>query len=438
MTPRIVIGVVAGALALTAAGVFGAVHYDSASAFRSAGVTPLAVPPRSGADLQTQIASLRARVERVPNDAGGWAALGLAYVQQARITADPRLYDAAESALARSSRTQPDDNFAADAGRAALAAARHDFTGAKRWADHGLVINPHSALLYGALADAQVQLGLYDAAYLSTQAMVDRSPDTSSLARVSYTWELRGNVDLARTYMRRALDDAPTAADRAFARYYLAELAYDNGDPTTALGHIAAGLRDDPSYTALYQGRAKAEAALGRVDAALTDYAKAVERQPQPTWLLEYGELLEAGGDVDAARIQYKVFEAEQRLFAANGVALDVDAARYEADHGDPARALTIAEAGVHTRPFFEMQDTYAWALHVNGRDREALEWSTKARSLGTRNALLAYHAGMIEHSLGDDAAAARDLRLALDINPHFHPIHARTAQATLAQLAAR
>jgi tetratricopeptide (TPR) repeat protein len=235
--------------------------------------------------------------------------------------------------------------------------------------------------------------------------------------------------------MERALADASTAADRAFTRYYLAELSFDEGDAAGSLGEITNGLREDPTLTALYEGRAKAEAALGDMDAAIRDYRRAVKQMSEPSYVLEFGELLESVGRMDEAREQYESFAAAQRRFQASGVALDEHAVRFEADHGDRAQALTIAEAGIRTRPFLEMQDALAWALHVNGRDREALERSAQARALGTRNALWAFHAGMIEQSLGMSDAAIRDLREALTINPHFHPLHSRTARQTLAEL---
>ncbi|HXJ64790.1 MAG TPA: hypothetical protein VNN79_13630, partial [Actinomycetota bacterium] len=85
--------------------------------------------------LQQAIASLQARLKSLPEDAQSWATLGLAYVQEARVTADPSYYPKAEGALRRSLRLQPKDNFAADTGEGALAAARHDFTGALGWGE---------------------------------------------------------------------------------------------------------------------------------------------------------------------------------------------------------------------------------------------------------------------------------------------------------------
>lgn len=436
MRRRVPILVLIGAAVLVAGGTFGTVRSTAdRGAASEVGTRDVAAPPVAGADASAVVASLEARTEAVPTDHVSWASLGLAYVQQARVAVDPTFYDLAERALRESLELAPHDNFLADAGLSSLAAARHQFGDARRFARRGLEINPDSALLYGALADAEMQLGSYDDAIQATQDMVDRQPATASLARVSYTWEVRGNTELARSYMERALADATTPADRAFAWYYLGEISLDQGDAAGALTSYARGLEADPGYTPLLEGRARARAATGDVDGAVADLTTVVGRVPQPSYVLELGELLQSLGRAEAAEEQYALFRAEEALLQKGGVALDVDAARFEADHGDAGRALDIATRGVAARPFFEMQDAYAWALHANGRDTEALEASKRARSLGTRSALLAYHAGMIERSLGDTAAARIDLELAFSINPYFSPLHAPAARTALAEL---
>ncbi|MER6024305.1 hypothetical protein ABT141_40385, partial [Streptomyces anulatus] len=54
---------------------------DQTTASRPSGQgQPAGAPPRGS------IEALQARVTRLPKDSGGWAALGMAYVQQARTT----------------------------------------------------------------------------------------------------------------------------------------------------------------------------------------------------------------------------------------------------------------------------------------------------------------------------------------------------------------
>ena len=405
---------------------------SSSDAGASAG---LAAAPVAGGSLASRIVGLQDRLRRIPKDTDAWAALGLAYVEQARVTVDPTYYGKADGALKRSLAIDPHDNFGAYAGLAALASARHDFTAARDWARRGLAINPANATLQGALGDAETQLGKYGEAFAAIQRMVDLVPDTASLARASYAWELRGDLDRARDLMQRALDDAPTSADRGFARYYLGELAFNAGDAAGALDQYRQGLVADPSSVPLVAGRAKAEAALGETDAAVADYAAVVGRVPQPSYLVEFGDLLQSLGRTEEAGQQYALFASEGKLLQSNGVALDVDPVLFNADHGDPHAALTFAQAGIRTRPFIEMDDAYAWALHVNGRDAEALTWSQKALALGTRNALFHYHAGMIRLGLGDRDGARAELSQALSINPNFNPLWAPAAQRALEQL---
>ena len=389
----------------------------------------------SGASLDDLILSLQDRLALTPDDYVSWATLGIAYVQQAKITVDPGFYPRAEGALERSIEINEADNFLGYAGLSALASARHDFEAAKGYAEQGLEINAYSAILYGALSDAEIQLGNYDAGFIAVQRMIDLSPDTSSLARASYTWELRGNLAEATRLMERARDDAPNGSDRAFALFYLGELAFNAGNPGTALDLYNAALAASPNEAAPLAGKAKAEAALGQFQTAIDHYAELVQRAPDPTYLIEYGELLESLGRQDEAQAQYDVVKVTQQLFEAAGVAPDATTTLFDAVHGEPERALAEDELGIATRPFLVMYDAYGWALHEVGRDVEALEALEQAMQLGTPSALFHYHAGMIKLALGDEPGAVQELTTALEINPYFNPLAAPIARATLDSL---
>jgi len=437
----IVCGITLGAVLFTA-GAFGVARsVERSTAIAAVSLTAPAaangIAHVSGAPLDQTISSLQSHLQQVPGDHVAWATLGLAYVQQAKVTVNSDYYPKADGVLATSLAINTDDNFLAHAGLASLANARHDFAAAKQHALRGLQINPYSSLLYGALSDAETQLGEYDEAFADVQRMVDLSPDTSSLSRASYTWELRGDIEQATELMQQALDDAPTGSNRAFALFCLGELKFNSGDPNAALTYYRAALDAAPGDSASLQGKAKAEAALGQNLTAIDDYATVVGQAPEPSYLIEYGELLESLGRTAEAHEQYDVFAATQTLFAANGVEQDADATLFYADHGDPARALESAERGMRSRPFVAMHDAYAWALHVNGRDAEALAQSDKALSTGMDNAVFYYHRGIIELALGHHDEARVALEQALSINPHFNPLSAPIAAAALAQLGA-
>jgi tetratricopeptide (TPR) repeat protein len=82
--------------------------------------------------------------------------------------------------------------------------------------------------------------------------------------------------------------------------------------------------------------------------------------------------------------------------------------------------------------------DTLAWSYHKAGRHEEARSAIRKALARHTPDAEILFHAGMIYTRLGDRVTAQGFLHEALSLNPHFHPAHAATAAATLAQLGGR
>jgi tetratricopeptide (TPR) repeat protein len=389
----------------------------------------------AGADLRSTIAGLQDRLRRLPQDWQAMASLGTAYVQQAATTADPSYYAKAEGVLAASLAQHPEGNDAALTGQAALAASRHDFAAARALAERALAVNPYSASALGVLTDALVELGAYDDAFAALQRMLDLRPGVPSYTRASYSFELRGDLPAARAALEQALRIAVDPADAAFAHRYLGELAYNSGDLDEAERQFADGLRRAPSSPPLLVGRARVHAARGEFEAALADYTDAVQRLPEPGFLTELGELYDFLGRTEQAQEQYDVVRATQRLFEAAGVELDLEQSLFLADHGSPQEALRAAAVGWQTRRSVHSADAYAWALHVNGRSREALEIAEQAQRLGTRNALFEYHRGMIQQALGADEAARRSLTAALDINPHFSPLRARSARATLTAL---
>ncbi|MFJ2184067.1 tetratricopeptide repeat protein [Streptomyces anulatus] len=402
---------------------------DQTTASRPSGQgRPGASPPRGS------IEALQARVTRLPKDSGGWAALGMAYVQQARSTADPATYDRAEKALRTSFTVQAEGNTDAEIGMGALAAARHDFPTALRWARKATASGPYSSSAYGVLADAYTQLGRYDDADEAVQKMTDLRPDAASLARASYAFELKGDTDRARALMRRSLAAAATLADTSFAHNVLATLDLQDADPRAALARTQIGLRAVPGDSALLETRARARLALGDTAKAIADYRAAIAIAPLPHYLLGLGELEQSLGHRELAEAQYTILRAQDRIRAAAGDPADTDAILFEADHGDPRRAVTMAEQTLRTRPFVAVHDAYAWALHRAGRDAEALIQAEKALAQGTRSALFHYHRAAVHHALGDPDAARRDLTQALR-EPGFHPLHADAARDLLQRI---
>lgn len=391
----------------------------------------------TGGSLDASIASLQAHLRAQPRDHGGWATLGLAYVEQARTKGDPSRYPQAEKALARSLRLTPGDDQAL-AGRAALAAARHDFADALTYADRALKQNPYSERALSSRIDALVELGRYDQAAEAADTADARRPGVPVFTRYAYVRELRGDTATARRVLEQALATATSRGDIAYVAAQLGQLSWNQGDYKAALRHYARALAADDSYLPALEGRARAQAASGDTAAAVKGMELVVSRYPLPAPLVELGELYEArgaAGDEVKARDQYALVDAWIALARANGVNADLDTALAAADHGNKASALRAARAEWARRHTVHTADALAWALHVNGRDQEALPYARQATATGYRNAAFLYHRGMIERATGHTGDARTHLAAALRLNPGFSPLGARQARSALEAL---
>ena len=96
-----------------------------------------------------------------------------------------------------------------------------------------------------------------------------------------------------------------------------------------------------------------------------------VERLPLPEYVIALGEAELAAGRKAAARDTLALVAAEQQLLDAAGVDTDVELAVFEADHGDPKRAVELARRGWDAAPSTRSADALGWALTRAG-DPEA------------------------------------------------------------------
>ena len=422
-----------GLFVVAGAGAFRTLRTETPAAALPAPGVPVLTP--GGGNLDATIASLQERLKALPSDWKSFASLGQAYVQQGRITADPTYYPMAEGALAQSLALQPQDNEGALVGMAALAAARHDFAAALRFGERAKAVNAYDANVYGVIGDAQVELGRYPQAFATFQTMVNTKPGLSSYARASYARELQGDVAGALQAMQIAREVAGSPADVAWASFQIGELQFNQGQLVPARIAYHYGLQADPNYVPNRMGLAKVAWANGDLETAISGYLEVTQRYPSPEYVIALGDLYTLTGDGPSAAQQYALVRVEVKLFEANGVNVDLELALFDADHGEPAAALTAARTEWERRQSINVADAYAWALYANGRYGEAAGYARKALALGTRSALFTFHAGMIERKLGHRDEARKLLTEALAINPHFSILHAPEAERALDRL---
>lgn len=423
----------AGLALLVAAGALGAWLYPRSRPAIATQQLAQAASQRPVDQTDQAIWEYQQRVRENPSDVQSYAVLGSAYVQKARETGDPSYYAKAQAAIDEALRVGP-DNVEALIGAGTLANARHQFQEALQLGERARAANPSVPRVYGVIADAQTELGMYDDAIATLQTMVDMRPDLSSYSRVSYARELHGDLDGAIEAMRMAVDaGGPTTENSAWTRVQLGNLYFAKGDLAQAEQEYQATLVQLPNYVYGQAGLARVRAAQGRADEAIDLYRQAIARMPLPEFVIALGELQQATGRAAEAAKQYDLVRAMQQLFKVNGVDTDLELALFDADHGgDPAATVALARAAHARRPSVKAADTLAWALYKAGDAAEARRYADEALRLGTQDALMLYHAGTIAQAQGDSAAARELLGRALALNPNFSPLYAPQARQAL------
>ena len=209
--------------------------------------------------------------------------------------------------------------------------------------------------------------------------------------------------------MQRALDRAPTAVGpgvrAVLPRRAGVQHRRRRQRALTLYNRATAGVaaRTRPPLA----GKAKAEAALGQIETALDHYRQLVDRYPEPSYVLEYGELLESLGRDD---------EAAQAVRRVHRHAAAVRGQRRRARRvGDAVRrAPRRSGAGTRRRrrpaspPDRSSRCTTPTRGHCTSTDATTKRSGAVDAALqtGLRNALFHYHAGMISCALGDDDGA--------------------------------
>jgi tetratricopeptide (TPR) repeat protein len=396
--------------------------------------TPSSTPAPTS-PTQAEIERLQAAVAADPNDAEAQRDLGFALLQRVRETADPSLYEAAGAAFETARRLAPDDALVL-VGIGGLQLGRHEFVDALEIGREAAQLSPSLASARALIVDGLVELGRYAEADAEAAEMFALSDDLTTLARVSYLAELRGDLDVALSAMRLAADSPGLAPENtAYVQALLGNLLVYSGDPTGAAEAYRAALDLVPAHAPSLAGQARLAIGAGNLDEAIALFERASEIVPLPEYVIALGDTQEAAGRSEDASRSFALARAEIQLFEASGVVVDLDLALFEADHGDPARALEFARNAYATAPTIRAADAVAWALHQLGRDTEAKPHVDEAVRLGSRDPLLRYHAGAVAAALGDAAGARRDLELALTTDPGFSATGAAEARRILATL---
>lgn len=368
----------------------------------------------------------------MPHDGDALAVLGLAYQQRARETGDPAYYRLPDTALHRAFAAGGPQSLIT-AGEASLANTRHRFREGLRLAKEAIELDPEDGSAYGALGDALLNLGRYNEAFKVYDRMALKAPGITSFTRVANARELIGRPKAALAADGLALEaDATIPEQIAWTMTQIGNVNFNMGRLGAAATAYRRALRRFPGYVHAEAGLARVEASEGHYREAITRLRRAVAVLPIPAYVIWLGDILHVSGHKAAARREYALVGAIEKLFAANGVRTELQTAVFDLDHNrNVPDALERARIAYQSAPGIYAEDALGWGLYRSGRCGEAREHSERALRLGTRDALLIFHRAMIERCLGS-ASARSWFRRALTINPHFSFLWAPVARAEL------
>ena len=436
-------GPVVAALALTASTACGG-WWSRPAVRRAAGPPSLPgsseMQPASYEPGQTRaiIRELEERIKQNPDDFVAHNKLSAYYMQLFREVDDDKLIDAAERAARASLAVLPAEHN--QGGLTALAEvekATHRFSEARDHALQLIAIDPRKSHPRTILFDALFELGDYDTASKALDDLRRVGGEGMTVeSRAARFALIHGRVDEGRNHLARALAYARALSTHAtepvaWVQWQTGETYFAAGDYEAAERHFREALATEPDDRAVLAALARARAARGDLDEAIRLYEQIVKVAPHIEFTAPLGDLYKlAGRDRDAAALYAQAEEGGRESDHDNRTL-----ALFYADHD-----LKVGEAYERARREYEKRkdiytaDAVAWAASKAGRHDEAREKIKEATRLGTKDARLLYHAGMIAIAAGDREAGRAQLRRALELSPAFDPLQSRLARQALGE----
>jgi tetratricopeptide (TPR) repeat protein len=326
-------------------------------------------------------------------------------------------------------------------GVAALAqaeAASHNFAAARDHARRLVEIAPDRGYPYEILGDALLELGDYKGAAAAYKPVLQQVGASTSIAtRLGRLAFLNGDTENAESYLAQSLtlarEEAPTAPEAtAFSHWQLGDAAFSTGNYKTAERRYRRALAAVADYLPALAALGRVRAARGDLAAAIATYERVNEIDPMPVFVGALGDLYKLAGRRPEAAAQYaKILKTKPNALDAR-----LDNRQLVMFYADRdlrrAEAYRLARREYRLRRDIYGADALAWAAFKAGKVGEAQAASDEALRLGTQDASLLYHAGMIARAAGKRRTARAYLKRALTLNPQFDPLQAKNARQAL------
>ena len=282
-----------------------------------------------------------------PDNARAWQNLAITSVQAVAAGEPLELYNRAEVAIDRARALAPGDRMN-DIAAGYLGLARHDFATARV---HGLAAHesdPFDSNALAILIDAEIELGNYTAAGQRIEELLALRPGLAAYSRLSYFRELNGDINGAREAFALAeTAGAGSVFDLANVAVLRGKLAVADGNATEA----ASAFERARQYVATANGATAGEA---RVLIARGEYARAVALleqamvdEPSAENALLLRDLYLFQGSTAGVPALDTFLDDNASEERAAGADVDLELGVIEADRGNAAEAVRLAQRGV-------------------------------------------------------------------------------------------
>jgi tetratricopeptide (TPR) repeat protein len=285
---------------------------------------------------------------------------------------------------------------------------------------------------HGLLGDILVDIGRVEEAERAYQAMLDLKPDPQGYARAAHLRWLKGDGEGAIEIMQMAASGA-SPRDTASAAWMHAQLArylWQSGAMLEAQHATEAALTFRTNYPPALLLRGRRLLNDGQPEQALAPLQQAARLNPLPEYQWALAEALRAAHQESEA-------SAVEEEILTNGPRSDArTCALFFATHQDHMElAVRLARLELAERADVFSHDALAWALAVSGQLTEAQTHMQQALALGTQDARLWLHAGVIAARIGKPTEASEWLRKAEERQAQLLPsenAHLRSAKKSI------
>jgi len=292
-----------------------------------------------------------------PQDAEAYLKLSQIFINETRITGELGHYYPAALEVIKTGLAQPlvspDLRFQMLSTRASVELSQHDFPNALATAEEAVKLNPYNAQIYGALVDANVELGNYTEAVAMADKMVSIRPDLRSYSRVSYLREIYGDVDGAIDALKMAVAAGfPGQEATCWARLTLGGLYETYDYPAKAKEQYELALAEREDYPFAMAKLATLKTEEGDLKGAEEELLAAAAIIPEVSFYTDLASIYKQQGDQEKLKETLAEIQLMLQDDVDSGHRMDLEYAFiYLELYESPEQALAYAQQEYERRP---------------------------------------------------------------------------------------